>query len=76
MTVAVLFAVIGVLLGAVIGLFLGKGMVSTSSTASSSVTAPQLTQEQMNAGQLPPGHPKIGGLPSAAATPTSKSKKK
>ena len=61
MTMAILFAVIGILLGAIIGLFIGNSLNSNSSVASSpaTVVAPTLTQDQMNSGQLPAGHPKI-----------------
>jgi hypothetical protein len=76
--VAILLAVIGVLVGVVIGLFIGKGMATpaitgtTAATSGSSVPAPQLTQDQLNAGQLPSGHPDISGLASSTATTPGK----
>jgi hypothetical protein len=78
--VAVLMGVIGVLLGVVIGLFIGKGMATpavvvdtaatTVETSSAAGTAPQLTQEQLDANKLPQGHPQIPGAGSTTATPT------
>ena len=75
--VAILIGVIGILLGVVVGLFIGKGMAAPVITsadnglgAGSTVatqTAPQLTQEQIQAGQLPAGHPQVGG----STTPTT-----
>jgi len=75
--VAVLVGVIGVLLGVVVGLFIGKGMaapaVPTTATTiegatGGAVSAPQLTQEQIEAGALPEGHPQVGA-PATETTP-------
>jgi hypothetical protein len=72
--VAVLIGVIGLLLGVVIGLFVGKSMATPAITATTTgvgaaVSAPQLTQEQINAGAgaLPEGHPAVGA-PAAETT--------
>ncbi|MEI7814428.1 MAG: hypothetical protein WCJ13_06520 [Coriobacteriia bacterium] len=79
MTIAVLMAVIGILLGAVIGLFVGKSMAVPSvagtigAGAATTQQAPQLTPDQLNSGELPAGHPSVGGA--AAATPTPAPKK-
>ena len=73
MTMAILFAVIGLLLGVVIGLFIGTTLNPSSATTANSpatVVAPTLTQEQMNAGQLPAGHPKVTGT-GASTTATA-----
>jgi len=82
MTVAVLIGVIGILLGAIIGLFVGKSMAvptvaaetgaitaPAGSTTSTGGTAPQLSPEQLKNGELPAGHPSIGGSGAASSTP-------
>jgi hypothetical protein len=75
MTVAVLIGVIGILLGAVIGLFVGKSMavptVAVAPGAGTSTTqqAPQLTPEQLQGGQLPAGHPSVGGTATGTPAP-------
>jgi hypothetical protein len=75
MTMAIMFAVIGLLLGVVIGLFIGN-MVSPPAAATvtspSTQVAPVLTDEQMNAGQLPAGHPAVtaSGTPAPSTTAT------
>jgi hypothetical protein len=73
MTVAILVGVIGILLGAVIGLFVGKSMAVPSiavtpgaGTTTTGQQAPQLTPEQLQGGQLPAGHPAVGGAGGAA----------
>ena len=78
LTVAVLIAVIGVLLGVVIGLFVGRSMAtpaisatSLSSGSSGAVVAPSLTDQQLNSGQLPAGHPKIDNSGTGSTTATS-----
>lgn len=79
MTMAILFAVIALLLGMAIGLFIGNTLnannsAATSAGGASSVAAPGLTQDQINSGQLPAGHPSVTGMGagtgSTAATPT------
>jgi Na+/H+-dicarboxylate symporter len=68
---AILFAVIGLLLGAMIGLLVGNSIApgTSSATAPASQSAPSLTQDQLNGGQLPAGHPQINGS-STTATAT------
>ena len=73
MTMAILFAVIGVLLGVVIGLFVGNALnpVGTNAVAPATTVAPTLTQDQLNSGQLPAGHPQItSSTPAPSATTT------
>jgi len=77
MTIAILMAVIGVLLGAVIGLFVGRSMAvpavaTVGAGAATTQQAPQLTPDQLNSGELPAGHPSVGGAPAATATPAPK----
>ncbi|MCE5204228.1 MAG: hypothetical protein LLG24_08475 [Actinomycetia bacterium] len=63
MTVASLIAVIALLLGVIIGIVIPTGSSSTSEVPApaTNVVAPSLTQEELQSGQLPPGHPDIGG---------------
>jgi hypothetical protein len=74
--VAALLGVAGLLLGAILGFLLGSTLSGSSSTTPTSLApttpstqqaAPQLTTEQIQAGQLPAGHPKIG----STSTPTT-----
>jgi hypothetical protein len=75
MTIAILIGVIGILLGAVIGLFVGKSMavptVAVTPGAGTGTTqqAPQLTPEQLQGGQLPAGHPSVGGAATGTPAP-------
>ena len=76
MTVAVLIGVIGILLGAVIGLFVGKSMavptvasIPSAGGTTSEQSAPQLTPEQLQGGQLPAGHPSVGGAATGTPAP-------
>jgi len=74
MTVAILIGVIGILLGAVIGLFVGKSMAVPSVTAGTGAPAatqqaPQLTPEQLQGGELPAGHPSVGGAATGTPAP-------
>lgn len=65
LTVAALMTVIGLLLGVIIGFVIPDGgTVSSSGTATPSTgsTAPQLSPEQLESGELPAGHPPIGGM--------------
>jgi hypothetical protein len=77
MAMAILLAVVGLLLGMIVGYFVFSGGAQTTATAPDSLqtpsttgtgtAAPPLTQDQLNAGQLPAGHPKVGG--STTTTP-------
>jgi hypothetical protein len=69
MTVTALVGVIAILLGVIIGIFIGRGLAAPAGVAATGTggapaaagQAPQLSPEQLNSGQLPPGHPNIGG---------------
>jgi len=78
MTVAALIGVIALLLGAIGGIFIGRGMAAPTvattpavtapaAGAGGSTTAPQLTEDQMQGGELPAGHPDIGSMGGGAA---------
>jgi hypothetical protein len=75
MTIAILIGVIGILLGAVIGLFVGKSMavpsvaVTPSAGTGTTQQAPQLTPEQLQGGELPAGHPSVGGAATGTPAP-------
>jgi len=70
MTITVLVAVIALLLGLIIGLMIPKTGASTATAATSATaaastdttSAPQLTQDELDAGALPTGHPDISGM--------------
>jgi hypothetical protein len=66
MAIASLAVVCALLLGMVVGLYVGEsrgsGSIDTSSTTNTSVAAPQLTQQQL-AAPLPTGHPAIQSAP-------------
>ncbi len=78
-TVAALIAVAALLLGMIVGILLpvnvGSQTTATSNTGVSGPTggtsAPALTNEQMQSGQLPAGHPAIGGSSGATGSATS-----
>lgn len=69
-TVTGLIAVVALLLGVIVGYAIPKSgnTVGTVQTGSAGQTAPQLTPEQMSSGQLPAGHPDIGGAAGAPGT--------
>lgn len=75
LTVTVLTGVVAVLIGVIIGIFVGRSMaapvtgaVPTTAGTGTTEQAPQLTNEQMQSGELPAGHPQIGGGASTGAT--------
>lgn len=70
LTVAALIGVVALLAGMVVGILLPIGGGTPSATPTTVTpgaatggggTAPQLTPEQIQGGELPPGHPNIGG---------------
>jgi len=79
MTVAVLIGVVTMLLGVIIGLFIGRGMatpavvapVGGTGTGTTPQAAPQLSPEQLEGGELPEGHPDIGGGGTGGSTETT-----
>lgn len=62
LTVAVLMMVITFLVGFVGGTLMERNRSAAPGAAGASQDAPALSQEQLNQGQLPPGHPSIGGM--------------
>jgi hypothetical protein len=76
LTIAALIGVAALLLGVIIGVLIpvnvGSSQTATPDaglTTTGAVQAPQLTPEQMQSGQLPPGHPSVGATGSAPTTP-------
>jgi len=68
MSVAALIGVIALLAGVIIGLVIptgpgatAPGTVTTPGATQGSGTAPQLSPEQLEGGELPPNHPPVGG---------------
>ena len=77
-TVAALLGVAALLLGVIIGVLIpvniGGSQTATPDaglTQTGAAPAPQLTPEQMQSGQLPPGHPSVGGSTSATGSATT-----
>lgn len=71
MTIASLIGVVALLAGVIIGIVLpvgaGTDVPAPSTTTGTESQAPQLTPEQLESGQMPPGHPQVGA-PSGTAT--------
>jgi len=69
MTVMALVGVVAALLGVILGIFIGRGMAAPAVTPVNTgapiqqgeQSAPQLSPEQLQGGELPQGHPDIGG---------------
>lgn len=74
--IAALLAVVALLLGAICGFLLGTTLAGSGTTAAPATTTPAastsqpsvLTTQQIQSGQLPPGHPTINSSASAATT--------
>lgn len=68
MTVAALIGVVALLLGVIIGIVIpvnatpGGATSPSGSVTPENVAAPQLSPEQMQSGDLPPGHPDLSGM--------------
>jgi len=64
LTVAGLIAVCTLLLGVIIGIALPSGDTATTAapTESQVIAAPSLSPDQLETGELPSGHPEIGGM--------------
>jgi len=68
MAVAALLVVIGLLVGVIVGVLVAPGQTdSTSGTTGITNTAPALTSDQIQSGELPAGHPDVSGT--ASGTP-------
>ncbi len=74
-TVAALIGVAALLLGIIVGILLPINTGASTATPDAGLsgggvqqTAPQLTPEQMQSGQLPAGHPNIGGAAGATGS--------
>lgn len=72
MSIAALMAVIALLVGVIVGFVIPTGgatpSVTTTTTAVTTETAPQLTEDQLNSGSLPAGHPDLSGMTSGTVT--------
>ncbi len=73
--VASLLVVIALLLGVAVGIFVGESRANSALltdvpavTNTGGASAPALSQDQLNSGQLPAGHPSIGTTGSTSAT--------
>jgi len=73
-TVTALVGIVALLLGVIIGYAIPKGTQEVSVGAPSTTQeqqAPQLSPEQLSSGQLPPGHPSVGGSTGATGSATT-----
>ena len=73
MTIASLIGVVALLVGIIIGIIIpagGTGSLPAPSAGGTGVSAPQLSPEQLETGDLPEGHPDLGeeGAPPATET--------
>ncbi len=63
MLIAALMTAIALLVGILVGVLIPTGSkVANSSTSAPTAPAPQLTQDQINSGQIPANHPDLGGM--------------
>ncbi len=66
MSIAALMAVIALLVGVIVGFVIPTGgttpPVTTTTGAVATETAPQLSEDQLKSGELPAGHPDLGGM--------------
>jgi hypothetical protein len=67
-TITALIGVVALLLGVIVGYAIPKGadIASPTTPTSTQTSAPQLTPEQLSTGELPAGHPSVGGASGAA----------
>ncbi|MHB9002750.1 MAG: hypothetical protein ACYC6C_01620 [Coriobacteriia bacterium] len=74
MTVAALIGVVALLVGVIIGIVIpvggSTGTVPQPTTPGTNATAPQLSEDQLQGGELPQGHPDISGMATDTATGT------
>lgn len=78
MGIAGLLAVCALLVGVIVGMFIPRGGATESLGTAGTITAPQggggtaqpLTPDQLNNGELPAGHPNIGGNTTGSAGAT------
>lgn len=76
--VAILIGVIGLLIGAIGGFLLGSNSgaalpaASSTAPAASTAPAPELSNDQIESGELPAGHPPISTTGTPDATETGK----
>jgi len=66
MPIAALMAVIALLVGVIVGFVIPTGgatpPVTATTTAVATETAPQLSEDQLNSGELPAGHPDLSSM--------------
>jgi len=67
MTVAALMTVVGLLVGVIIGFVVAPDDSSVAGGPVGEAPAPQLSEDQLQTGELPEGHPDISGMGGSAA---------
>ncbi len=73
MAVTSLVAVIALLVGLIVGILIPSGGTTPQTASPAATVAPTLTEDQLNSGQLPAGHPPVGDTATSSATATGTS---
>jgi len=69
MAVTSLVAVIALLVGLIIGILIPSGDATSQTVSPAATVAPTLTEDQLNSGELPAGHPPVSDTATESATP-------
>jgi len=70
MAVTSLVAVIALLVGLIVGILIPSGSTTPQTVSPAATTAPTLSEDQLNSGELPAGHPPISDTATGSATTT------
>lgn len=70
MAITSLVAVIALLVGLIIGILIPSGSATPETASPAATVAPTLTEDQLNSGELPAGHPPVSGTATDSATTT------
>lgn len=70
MAVTSLVAVIALLVGLIVGILIPSGSATPQTVSPAATVAPTLSEDQLNSGELPAGHPDVGG-PTGESTGTT-----
>jgi len=70
MAVTSLVAVIALLVGLIVGILIPTGGATPQTASPAATVAPTLTEDQLNSGELPAGHPPVSGVATESAEAT------
>jgi hypothetical protein len=70
MAVTSLVAVIALLVGLIVGILIPSGGTTPQTASPAATVAPTLSEDQLNSGELPAGHPDVSGAATESATAT------